>query len=294
MKLEEAWLKIIEMENCNRFKPNQILSILADLGVFRTNPRIRLVVKDALSYNLWDLILKSRVEPSDIMYITSKLKYDGFSQQVINKLIDSFYKDSSPRGRRLDNSTHNSSCQSITTVSKKEVGLTQNERSQYGLFFNGIALGSNLTEFSSKMMLMYKFIKVIDHVTDASIEQYSGSFANWKDCIISLYFDKDTQRVYKITILAKRPTQSSLNECKNLYRIKYGMPKSIVETIGNCIRERDIFQISTEEFIEIRKFEYSHQILYYNTTLQQIAQAKIEKIKETQHNIQLKKRLNQI
>ncbi|MDE5849616.1 MAG: hypothetical protein K2H38_05700, partial [Muribaculaceae bacterium] len=82
MKLDEAWLKIKGMENSNRFKPNQIYSLLADLGVFKTNPRLRLVLKSALLYDLWVIILSEDISISEIDLLKTKLLYDGFSDDI--------------------------------------------------------------------------------------------------------------------------------------------------------------------------------------------------------------------
>lgn len=93
MKLEDAWHTIMEMENSERFKPNKILSILADLGVFKTNPRIKLVLTAALYHNVWELICKASISNSDIVSLKAKLDYDGFSAWAINSIIESFWHD---------------------------------------------------------------------------------------------------------------------------------------------------------------------------------------------------------
>lgn len=94
MKLEDAWLKIMEMENSEQFGPNQIHSILSDLGVFKTNPRIRLVLKAALSHNLWHIISNTRISNHDILSLKAKLDYDGFSESAIQTIIESFWSTS--------------------------------------------------------------------------------------------------------------------------------------------------------------------------------------------------------
>ena len=91
MKLDEAWLKIMEMERSEQFSSNQIHSILSDLGVFKTNPRIRLVLKAALSHNLWQIICNARISNHDIISLKAKLDYDGFSESAIQTVIESFW-----------------------------------------------------------------------------------------------------------------------------------------------------------------------------------------------------------
>ncbi|MDE6335000.1 MAG: hypothetical protein K2L34_00370 [Muribaculaceae bacterium] len=91
MKLEDAWLKIKEMENCDRFKPNQIHAILADLGIFNTNPRIRLVLKTALTYGLWDIILKGKGSSGNkIKLLKLRLQNYGFSGKIVNEVLICF------------------------------------------------------------------------------------------------------------------------------------------------------------------------------------------------------------
>lgn len=90
MILSDAWLNILELEGSEKYNHNQIYSILADLGVFKETPRIRLVVKIALEYGLWNLITS---QPSEVQVLDLKLRLqnEGFANDVINTIIGSFY-----------------------------------------------------------------------------------------------------------------------------------------------------------------------------------------------------------
>lgn len=89
MTLQEAWLKLIDMENYENLSPSQIYSILSDYGIFKENPKLRLVIKSALSYGLWELVFSTNSANSEIQ-IKNKLDNDGFSTEVINQLFNSF------------------------------------------------------------------------------------------------------------------------------------------------------------------------------------------------------------
>ena len=90
MILSDAWLNILDLEGPEKLNHNQVYSILADLGVFKETPKIRLVVKIALENGLWGLITS---QPSEIQVLDLKLKLqnEGFANDVIDIIIGSFY-----------------------------------------------------------------------------------------------------------------------------------------------------------------------------------------------------------
>lgn len=94
MTLQEAWYNIIGMDNSERMSSSQIFSILCDYGVFTTFPKLRIAVKTALNYGLWDLV-SSKNTNVQISQLRSKLENDGFANSVIDSIILSFTTDES-------------------------------------------------------------------------------------------------------------------------------------------------------------------------------------------------------
>lgn len=92
MTLQEAWYKILELDNFNELSPSQIFSILSDFGVFVVSPKLRIAIKTALNYGLWDLITES-ADNCKVSILKSKLENDGFTDSVINE-ITGFFRDS--------------------------------------------------------------------------------------------------------------------------------------------------------------------------------------------------------
>lgn len=90
MILSDAWLNILDLEGSEKLNHNQVYSILADLGVFKETPKIRLVAKIALENGLWNLITS---QPSEIQVLDLRLRLqnEGFANDVIDTIICSFY-----------------------------------------------------------------------------------------------------------------------------------------------------------------------------------------------------------
>lgn len=89
MTLQEAWYNIIGMNSSERMSSSQIFSILCDYGVFTSFPKLRIAVKTALNYGLWDLV-SSKNTNVQISQLRSKLENDGFANSVIDSIILSF------------------------------------------------------------------------------------------------------------------------------------------------------------------------------------------------------------
>lgn len=86
MTLQEAWYNIIGMDNSERMSSSQIFSILCDYGVFTTFPKLRIAVKTALNYGLWDLVVSKNTNVK-ISRLRTKLENDGFADGVIDDII---------------------------------------------------------------------------------------------------------------------------------------------------------------------------------------------------------------
>jgi hypothetical protein len=91
MILSDAWLHLLDLDDTERINNNQIFSMLADLGVFAKNPKIRLVIKSALEFGLWKLI-KSQPTEIQVLDLRLRLQNEGFANDVIDSVISSFYK----------------------------------------------------------------------------------------------------------------------------------------------------------------------------------------------------------
>lgn len=298
MTLAEAWIRIKLMDGAKDFAPRKVFSILADLGVFQINPRIRLVLKAALNHDLWHLMFNSNMSDSDILSLKSKLEYDGFSKAIINDIIFSFYKDSfTNKIEDLNPKEDSTIIEDSTYLENKNL---VNNVSNQNLNFVGIELGSQLNEFTNVMKPMFKLIRHFDNSTMPSYVQYTGQFAGIKECGISLFFDMNSKQVYKVVVTSKqiRNLKNEYERCKDLYSLKYGKPAVIVDSVGklpNQVKiEKNIFQLNANESIEIRYNPYSLKVVYCNTLLLKKASENIMKNKGIEQNIKLNHNLSLI
>lgn len=90
MNLSEAWKYIEKERQTTSITSANVYSILTDLGVFRETPKIKFAMKSALSYGLYDLVYGSATD-LDISELKFKIANDGFSEEAIKLIIDSFY-----------------------------------------------------------------------------------------------------------------------------------------------------------------------------------------------------------
>lgn len=90
MKLSEAWGYIEKERKTTSITSANVYSILTDLGVFRETPKIKFAMKSALSYGLYDLVYGSATD-LDISDLKFKIANDGFSDETIMEIINSFY-----------------------------------------------------------------------------------------------------------------------------------------------------------------------------------------------------------
>lgn len=92
MTLEEAWYKLLEFDNYDNLTPSQVYSIISDYGVFTSFPKLRIAVKTALQYGLWEQVY-SQSNAVSIAQLRSKLENDGFADKIIDEIIASFYSE---------------------------------------------------------------------------------------------------------------------------------------------------------------------------------------------------------
>ncbi|MBD5425149.1 MAG: hypothetical protein HDR45_02995 [Bacteroides sp.] len=175
MKLEDAWIKILEMENSEFYGPNMIHSILSDLGVFKTNPRIRLVLKAALGHNVWALIKKPIISNSEILSLKSKLDYDGFSDHAINTIIESFWHSNDSESKLRNENEFPQRSNAPTTIN------------------NRISASSSDQEISNYLNSVFNidtesFVKrglTLQNISDLEYGSQKGYYASYKGVSLS-------------------------------------------------------------------------------------------------------------
>lgn len=256
MKLEEAWIIIKDMKDSNRFNPNQIYSILADMGIFKDNPRFRLVIKSALYYNLWDIIIASSISNALISKLKSKLLYDGFSNEVIDDLLCSFQKSIPVSLEDLKNEKRYSPEQSDKYV---------NNLSNSHIVFLGKELGCSESEMINH--LKNRGFRHIGFSYDGTRAEYSGSFLGYINSVVAIWKTPKTKIVYKIEIRVKAKSDIITDIYNKKYRKYY---KSNINRSGfilpyGGIYIRPFYPISTtieyedKETLRILKLERSEE-----------------------------------
>ena len=257
MELADAWLKILGMEICDRFNSNQIHSILADLGVFKTNPRIRLVLKAALGYNLWGIICNGKALDSDILSLKAKLQYDGFNDMIVEEVISSISNINKPL--RINHGNYDS-----TSLNLEISNVTSDKSSK--LNFLRIKLGQSIEEciqiLRDKGFALEGYARIPKGEHFAKLK---GEFIYYNECRVNLYYNIVSKLVYKITIHQPSCGMKELlirklsDQICTLYATKYGTAKC---SQRNC-DEVLLYQISSHEFIEIRKNSLSLPRIFY-------------------------------
>ena len=239
MKLEDAWLTLLDMDTTVVRTPSQIYSILSDLGVFKDYPKIRLAVNSALQNGLWELVSSNSVSQTDIDKLKSSLEYDGFSDVIIDEIINSFY--TSPKSGS-NNSQQPAPSQTQNNANSKPSSLT----------FLGIHLGCKLEEFIAKLPKDYRIDQSDSkfHITDKDIKTWLfdnqdskddgigmlkyvsrvrcwGDFAGLRNCKIEFHYCPFSEFVYEITIMNTDVRDTVFNAIYQAYTKKYGAPTSI-------------------------------------------------------------------
>lgn len=261
MKLEDAWLTLLDMDTTVVRTPSQIYSMLSDLGVFKDYPKIRLAVNSALQNGLWELVSSNSISQTDIDKLKSNLKYDGFSNVIIDEIINSFY--TSPQsGINSHQSVH---LQTPNNAYLKPSSLS----------FLGIPLGCKLDDFLAKIQNVYSIDKSRSkfHITNEDIKHFLldcqdieynklkdvskvrciGDFAGIKHCKIDIHYSPFSEIVYNIIIWNDCCSETYFNTISQAYENKYGTP-TYKEDGALFIDKKCLFSISKFETIELGKF----------------------------------------
>lgn len=251
--------------------PSQIYSILSDLGVFKDYPKIRLAVNSALQNGLWELVSSNSVSQTDINKLKSGLEYDGFSDVIINEIINSFY--TSPH------SGCNNSHQPVPSQTQNNANCKPSS-----LTFLGIPLGCKLEEFMAKLPKDYSLDQRDSkfHITDKDIKNwlfdyneskergaemlkyiskvcYYGDFAGLNHCHINVHYCPFSEIVCNIIIGYYCGSDTIFNTICQAYISKYGTPT--IEYDSDYLE----FSISKFETIRLMKFNSSMKIEYLDS-----------------------------
>lgn len=208
MTLAEAWKQIKAMKGADSFAPQQVYSILSDLGIFKEDHKIRLPVRFALSYGVWNAYLSGNITDSYSQRLKLSLQNDGFSDIVISEVISSITSYNSGNG----------SCNSQSIKNDhNEPNSYAPSLGNYDIRFMGINLGESVDSFRhilvskrfrniaikkySGLVMMYK--EQNGDMTDYENilwEEYEGRFAE-QDCMsLVLFASPITQKVYRIDV----------------------------------------------------------------------------------------------
>lgn len=217
MTLREAWREIKRMEGADGFAPRQVYAILSDLGVFKENPRCRLVVKSALEYELFSLA-NDDTSSSLAESIRLRLENDGYAIPIIDEVINSI-------GRNIR--IEGGSCQSSDEAAKSSSGQNENlspcsspVEEEEGFAFLGIPFGINILEFCKR--LARKGFSIPANVNRDSTEVFfiKGIFSS---CVsdVRVYATSVTHRVYKCIVY---PTGKSIYYWTESYKDRFGAP----------------------------------------------------------------------
>lgn len=290
MKLEDAWLTLLDMDTTVVRTPSQIYSILSDLGVFKDYPKIRLAVNSALQNGLWELVSSNSISQTDIDKLKSSLEYDGFSDIIINEIINSFY--TSPQSGS-NNSQQPGPSQTQNNANCKPSSLT----------FLGIPLGCKLEEFMAKLPKDYRIDKSHSkfHITDIDIKDWLfdyneskergvemlkhvshvrcyGDFAGLEHCEINIHYCPFSEIVYKISIHKDWVSDTIFNTICQAYVNKYGTPSSEYN-------ENFVYSISKYETIRLQRSTIFSERIYIEYLDSRWADYDDDKIKQKQEEL---------
>lgn len=293
MTLQEAWLKLIDMENYENLSPSQRYSILSDYGVFKEYPNLRLVVKSALEYGFLEIAIENNQD--NINLLRQKLINDGFNLNVIQTFIESINKFIPPSNSTYPNRNSFDSNE-IKGGGENNLNNTIEEKDS-SLQFMGISLGEKRNIFSAKLIQKgYAKTLAIKDINNYYYDEFRGEYIGYKNVIIKIYFGVISKTVFKIEINIKFPLIGFSSEYENilsLYKQKYGDYK--VPFIGKedakLIRKSD-FIVSNISSISILNTYYSGiKIIYRNINLEEREEELIknERKKELQQEEEKKK-----
>lgn len=265
MTLNEAWIKLKNIEGSKTYKPSQIYSILADFGIFNEYPKLRLALKSALQNDLWSLLNKSKISISDIDNLRLKIEYDGFAMEIIEEIISSI-----DMSKNISNLVKSKSEVNKNDLLPK-VDFPNSKEDPSLLAFMGIKLGSDLSDF--EWMLKKNKFSYFNRQTSLNAEcsvGYRGAFACFKSCSIRLFYNPANQKVYKIGIYDSTTDKPDkrFHLCRDLYDTKYGIPKEELVEKGKDIKVK--LKLYTYRVSQIEKIELQYHTLTHASIVRYI------------------------
>lgn len=252
MTLTKAWIEIKQMNGSKSFDAKKIYSILDDFGVFKEMPRMRLVVKSALKYGIWNVIVMDNNSSNIRDIVNCKLRYDGFSEEIINLLNETFIKNQAVQ--------HDNPSESIAK-SDKDYKQSEDRPTEIqihqpsALSFMGIPLGEKISIFNDKLT-KNGFTNKKSHVIDCEHTfEFIGKFAGMNDCKVTLFYSISSMIVYKVEVSKTKTFRGyavDYNHILDLYVSKYGPSKTLLvdKNFGGVDKEV-FFPITESSRIEI-------------------------------------------
>lgn len=264
MTLQEAWYKLLDLDNFNKLSPSQVFSILSDFGVFTVYPKLKIAIKTALNYGLWNIVIKTD-NAHQISILRSKLENDGFADNVIDDIIASFI--------RVNNKPTIIGSENLTNIQNSEK-LDSLENEKYNLPFHiKKGIDENITTFASnsndEIKELNKRLYIVPEwndengiiinelsISDKKIvrNSYLSSFGSW---MTNAGIDDGKKRYclsYDITGNPNRPqTNSILPIMVKFYTI-------IVSTSGRIHSKKWVTSINLKDKYAISSGEYELEI----------------------------------
>ena len=264
MTLSEALNKLLEIDNYENLSNSQIYSILSDYGVFKENPKYRLIIKSALEYNFWSLFIESN-NCNDFNLLKIRLINDGYDSNSITEILKIL-------SNNIIKKQSDNKILDIEVEIKRENNIINSSDYSNNISFLGLELGHSINDFDT-MMKNEKFIFINKVVKEDwyNYNIYKGKFAYIEDCRIYIYFNPITLQVYKIIINSKNigKINKTYELMQNLYDVKYGKNQTSKDLAGNIIyryNENNLVELKLRTHIYIRYlnlnlFQEADQIL---------------------------------
>lgn len=303
MELKDAWCKILSMENSERFTSGQVFSILSDYGFFVNYPMLRLVTKSALSHGIWSIILNNGKDNHALSLLKTKLINDGFSDKVIDKIIQSVCSNVLDEHYDSDNTSKDEDNQRPSSVAqfmgiKLGIDVSDFRKDLISKKKNAIYTGVGLSSSEVRIALEKKAGHNVAWRDDIKVNDsycYKFDFAGFNDCYATVFCLPFSKLVYKVSVqigfVWGMPSEDErFIKLKSLFDLKYG--KSTKTTIRDNIALRNQSNAYTE-YVLSPDFVVSYKIQGIKTLATLVIEYLYTPLKETAI-IEIDKKVNEL
>lgn len=183
MKLSEAWGYIEKERKTTSITSANVYSILTDLGVFRETPKIKFAMKSALSYGLYDLVYGSATD-LDISELKFKIANEGFSDETIMEIINSFYCSPSNSTPLVETAAEESYSEDENNIEEIRFLGQRIER------FTCTASAFNENEFNRKLYILPSPLLNSIHICNLNLSYKTRQEYKGHDCDFGWNMDK--------------------------------------------------------------------------------------------------------